>query len=207
MKIHLTQHLPRGICSLRQPGLAAPGNRSPFNCNIHFQISLASLWQYVSCLVPHGRAGQILLEFSKDGQADNWDEFTYGGLANQPVILSVRTCTFLLMQGVSVLLPVSIQLLRPSWNLWLPSEGSSGCVLARGQKLQLASRQNSGNLGYQSKFSRPRGSYSIFFLLFGRSMAWPRGFVAFFFSWMMVRPVIKVLAVWQPAIGRCWSWI
>ena len=35
-----------------------------------------------------GRAGQILFqEFSKEGLADNRDEFTYNGLVNQPVIL------------------------------------------------------------------------------------------------------------------------
>ena len=34
------------------------------------------------------RSVQIhFLEFSKDGPADNRDKFTYGGLANQPVIL------------------------------------------------------------------------------------------------------------------------
>ena len=30
MKINLIQHQPRGICSLRQPGVAAPRKRSPF---------------------------------------------------------------------------------------------------------------------------------------------------------------------------------
>ena len=35
-----------------------------------------------------GRAGQILfLEFIKDNPANLGDEFTYGGSANQPVIL------------------------------------------------------------------------------------------------------------------------
>ena len=33
--------------NLRRPGLAAPGKRSPCNCNIHCQISLASSWLYV----------------------------------------------------------------------------------------------------------------------------------------------------------------
>ena len=32
MKIHLTQYLARGICSLCRPGLAVPGKRSPYNC-------------------------------------------------------------------------------------------------------------------------------------------------------------------------------
>ena len=130
MKIHLTQHLHRGICSLHQQGLAALGKRSLYNCNIHSQISLASSWRYVSHLVPQepgselplnlflvfrsGRAGQIFfLDFSKDGPANFGDEFTYGD--------TVRMCTFLLFPGVSLLLPVSIQLLRASQNLRLPS--------------------------------------------------------------------------------------
>ena len=34
------------------------------------------------------RTDQIpFLEFGKDGPSDNWEEFTYGGLANLPVIL------------------------------------------------------------------------------------------------------------------------
>ena len=108
--IHLSKHLPKGICSLHQPALAAPGKRSPYNCNIHSQISLALSQWYVSCLCPKnmddilsgfkllivlfpvfrgGRKDQILfLKFSKDRWADNRGEFTYGGSANQPVILS-----------------------------------------------------------------------------------------------------------------------
>ena len=54
------------------------------------------------------RAGQILLlEFSKNGLAYHWDEFTDGGVVNQPVIL--QGCV-----GLPVLLLVSIQLLRAS---------------------------------------------------------------------------------------------
>ena len=107
MKIHLIQHLSRGISCLRRPGIAALGKRIPCSCNIHPKISLAS------CLCFHlvlqepgalqsgselllnlflvfrsGRAGPILyLESIKDGPADLGDEFTCGGLANQPVIL------------------------------------------------------------------------------------------------------------------------
>ena len=59
-KIHLTQHLPRGICILCRPGLATPGTRSPCSCNIHSQISLASLWRYVSHLVPLQSGGHSI---------------------------------------------------------------------------------------------------------------------------------------------------
>ena len=53
-----------------------------------------------------GGADQILfLEFSKDGPTENRDEFTYGDLASD----TVSICTFLLLPGISVLLPVSIQ--------------------------------------------------------------------------------------------------
>ena len=114
MEIHLTQHLPRGICNWHRPGLAAPGKRSPCSCNIHSQISWAPSWQYVFHLVPleHGdipsgselflhifpvfrvsRVCQIFfLEFSKDCSTDLGDEFTDGGLANQPVILQGCVC-------------------------------------------------------------------------------------------------------------------
>ena len=37
-----------------------------------------------------GRAGQLFLEFIKDGLADNWDEFIYRGMESD----TVRTCTF-----------------------------------------------------------------------------------------------------------------
>ena len=47
----------------------------------------------------------------KDGPADLGDECTDIGLANQPVILYWK-CTSILLPGVSMLLPVSIQLLR-----------------------------------------------------------------------------------------------
>ena len=53
----------------------------------------------------------LFLEFIKDGLADLGDEFTYGGLSNQPAIL--QGCCVLL-PGVSVLLPVSVLLLTAS---------------------------------------------------------------------------------------------
>ena len=98
VKIHLTQDLPKEIYILHRPELAAPGKGSLFSCNIHFQISWASSWQYVSHLVPPdipscselhlylfkvsriSRTGQnLLLEFSMDGPADNRGKVTDGG--------------------------------------------------------------------------------------------------------------------------------
>ena len=64
------------------------------------------------------------------------------------------------------------------------------------QKLQLASWQNSGNLGYQSVLSWQGGCYSILLLVFEGSKTLPRGFVAIFFSWVL-GAIVKVLAVWQ----------
>ena len=63
-----------------------------------------------------GRASQILfLGFSKDIPGDIRDKFTYGGLA-KPSSDTVVTCMFLQLQGVSVLLSCSSQLLRASYN-------------------------------------------------------------------------------------------
>ena len=60
------------------------------------------------------RAVQIfILEFSKDGPADLWDNFTDGGSANQPVILKGGV-GLSRSQRVSALLPVLIQHLRAS---------------------------------------------------------------------------------------------
>ena len=47
------------------------------------------------------------------------------------------------------------------------------------------------------------GSYSILFLVFERFRAWPRGLVAFFFSWVVLGAMVKVLAVW-PVV---WFWV
>ena len=105
-KNHLTHSLSTGICIVHRPGPGKPGKRSPCSCNSHWLMSLASSWQYASCLLPlHGGhsilsellnpfpiiraigAAQIFyLEFGNDGSADLGDIFADGG-ANQPVIL------------------------------------------------------------------------------------------------------------------------
>ena len=130
MKIHLTQHLPGGNCSLCRPGLSAPKKKICLfgvlrrfqHCTGHIttgslkgrgnlvivKFTPQFLWLLHDDMpkecggIPSGSkvllnmfpalksafAGQILiLEFSKDGPADNSNEFTYRGLTNQPVIL------------------------------------------------------------------------------------------------------------------------
>ena len=48
------------------PGLVAPGERSPYNCSIHFEVSLASSWRYVFIVVPQESAGtfHLVVNFS-----------------------------------------------------------------------------------------------------------------------------------------------
>ena len=59
-----------------------------------------------------GAAQIFFLEFGKDVLADLGDKFT--DLFRQPAIDTARRCRFLQLSGVSLLLLVSIQLLRAS---------------------------------------------------------------------------------------------
>ena len=73
--IHYIQDLPRGICSLRQTGLAAQLKGSLCSCNNHFHISWPSLWRYVFCLVSQGHGGHPIWFWTSSASFSNLQEW------------------------------------------------------------------------------------------------------------------------------------
>ena len=130
------------------------------------------------CLLPQDRGSELLfnlflvfesgsaahiffLEFSKDGPANFYIwEFC------QSASDTARMCTLLLLPAVSVLLPVSIQLLRVSSICDFLLDLVVDAFLNEPKNYSWHPNILSGNLGYQYVLSRQGGSYRILFLVF-----------------------------------------
>ena len=134
MKIYLIQHLPREICIMHLPGLAAPGKRKlKYSLPDFFSLFMAICFP---CSAPRvWGAFHLVLNFSPTffqssrsvgqvkyspcnsssaGLLSRPGGQIYRWWFGQPATDTVRKCTSILVPGVSALLSISIQLLRTS---------------------------------------------------------------------------------------------